>query len=177
MTYGVFADVTCLRRRRQAEGEPVHGAMSAKILVVDDDHFTQQLFKGLLHFPDFELAVAETLGEARAKLHVSDFNLVVLDQRLPDGNGLDFFAEMRARCPLRIVILITGHAAVEDAVRAVREGLFDYMTKPFESLGELEAVILKALEVDRAYREIGELRIRINGAVEPSMQGRSPQIA
>jgi len=151
--------------------------MKAKILLVDDDHFIHQLFKGLLRPADFELTVAETLDEARAKFRAGNFNLVVLDQRLPDGNGLDFFVEVRAKCPQQIVILITGYAAVQDAVRAVREGLFDYLTKPFENIDELEAVVLKALEIDRAYREISELRIAVNGTTEQPMFGNSPQIS
>jgi two-component system response regulator AtoC len=57
--------------------------------------------------------------------------------------------------------LITGFADVRDAVAAVREGLFDYLTKPFEDLEALEAVIGKALELDRAYREIDSLRSRL----------------
>jgi len=89
---------------------------------------------------------------------LADFNLVILDQRLPDGNGLDLFAEMRRERPRQMAILITGFAEVRDAVRAVREGLFDYLTKPFENLDELDAVIGKALEMDAAYREISDLR-------------------
>ena len=132
--------------------------MKTKILLVDDDAYTRQLFAGLLRNHDIELHTAGNASEGRRAFHESDFNLAILDQRLPDGNGLELFAEMRAERPRQGAILITGFAEIRDAVRAVREGLFDYLTKPFDNLDELEAVIGKALEIDKAYREIVHLR-------------------
>ena len=133
--------------------------MKSKILLVDDDPFTRRLFKDLLRdSKTADLYIAADAAQARQAFRSVDFNLVILDQRLPDGNGLDLFAEMRSERPRQMAILITGFAEVRDAVRAVREGLFDYLTKPFENLDELEAVIGKALEMDSAYREIADLR-------------------
>ena len=132
--------------------------MRARILLVDDDPFLRSLFDNLLRHQDVHLVTTANVAEARNAFRSGDFNLAILDQRLPDGNGLDLFAEMRRERPQQLAILITGYADVRDAVRAVREGLFDYLTKPFENLEELETVIGKALEMDRAYREISELR-------------------
>lgn len=133
--------------------------MKSRILLVDDDPYTRRLFKDLLRdSKTADLYIAADAALARQAFRSVDFNLVILDQRLPDGNGLDLFAEMRSERPRQMAILITGFAEVRDAVRAVREGLFDYLTKPFENLDELEAVISKALEMDRAYREIADLR-------------------
>jgi two-component system response regulator AtoC len=132
--------------------------VKSKILLVDDDPYTRQLFEGLLRRDDIELSEAVSIAEARQKFNAIDFNVLILDQRLPDGKGLDFFNEVRAARPQQLAILVTGYADVRDAVRAVRQGLFDYLTKPFESLDELGAVIDRALEMDRAYREINDLR-------------------
>jgi DNA-binding NtrC family response regulator len=132
--------------------------MKTEILLVDDDPYTRRLFEGLLKSSDIALHMAVNVAQARKAFHEADFNLVVLDQRLPDGNGLDLFAEMRAERPQQMAILITGFADVRDAMRAVRDGLFDYLTKPFKNLDELRAVIDRALEMDRAYREIVALR-------------------
>lgn len=132
--------------------------MKPKILLVDDDQFTRHLFEGLLRGGAVELHTTASAADARQAFRSTDFNLVILDQRLPDGNGLDLFAEMRLERPQQMAILITGYAEVRDAVLAVRSGLFDYLTKPFEHLDELEAVIGKALEMDHAYREIRNLR-------------------
>ena len=132
--------------------------MKPKILLVDDDPFTRSLIDDLLRERAVDLCIAVNLAQARQAFRQNDFNLVILDQRLPDGNGLDFFAEVRRERPRQTALLITGFAEVRDAVRAVREGLFDYLTKPFENPEELDAVIGKALEMDRAYREIDALR-------------------
>ena len=151
--------------------------MKPRILLVDDDHFTQYLFKDLLRNRAFDLRIADNLAQARVAFRQADFNLIVLDQRLPDGNGLDLFAELRRERPRQVAILITGYAEIKDAVRAVREGLFDYLTKPFENPEELDAVILRALELDRAYREIGELRATLDARRDgPAIIGRSAAI-
>ncbi|MBI5898574.1 MAG: sigma-54-dependent Fis family transcriptional regulator [Rhodocyclales bacterium] len=151
--------------------------MNPKILLVDDDSFTQYLFKDLLRDRAVELRVATNLAQARVAFRQADFNLIVLDQRLPDGNGLDLFAELRRERSHQVAILITGYAEVKDAVRAVREGLFDYLTKPFENPDELDAVIVRALELDRAYREIGELRATLaQRRAGPTIIGRSAAI-
>jgi two-component system response regulator HydG len=137
--------------------------MKPKILLVDDDPFTRSLFQNLFRDGSADLVTATNVAEARRAFDLGDFNLAILDQRLPDGNGLDLFADMRRLRPTQTALMITGHAEVHDAMRAVREGLFDYLTKPFENLEELEAVIAKALEMDRAYREITDLK-RILGS-------------
>jgi len=96
--------------------------VKSKILLVDDDPYTQQLFEGLLRSDDVELRVAGNIAEARKEFDSADFNLILLDQRLPDGNGLDFFKEIRALRAQQVVILITGHADLRDAIGAVRGG-------------------------------------------------------
>jgi DNA-binding NtrC family response regulator len=132
--------------------------MKSKILLVDDDPFTRRLFENLYRGGKVELVTATNVAEARRAFDLDDFNLAILDQRLPDGSGLDLFAEMRKLRPRQAALMITGYAEVRDAMRAVRDGLFDYLTKPFENLEELEAIIAKALEMDRAYREIADLK-------------------
>lgn len=149
--------------------------MKYRILLLDDDPFSRKLFVRLLPQKSFELVTATDIAEARLAFRSNDFNLAILDQRLPDGTGLDFFAEMRRERPRQMALLITGYADVRDAVRAVREGLFDYLTKPFENLDELEAVIGKALEMDRAYREIADLRETLTSSSgDPIIIGQSP---
>jgi two-component system, NtrC family, response regulator AtoC len=129
-----------------------------QILIVDDDKYTRTLLEGVFRKKPVETQFACDVAEARSLFAATDFNLIIMDQRLPDGNGLDLVREMRAERPQQVAILITGYADVHDAVRAVREGLFDYLTKPFDNIEELEAVVEKALELDGAYREITRLR-------------------
>jgi len=132
--------------------------MTQKILVIDDDLHMRTLLEGVLRGQSFETDLACDAAEARSLFAATDYNLIIMDQRLPDGSGLDLLREMRAERAQQVAILITGYADVRDAMRAVREGLFDYLTKPFENLEELEAVVEKALKLDSAYREIDRLR-------------------
>src|SRR5512133_2978812 len=134
--------------------------MLPRILVVDDDRYTRTLIEQLMR-KSAQVHLAANGEEARKLFAAIDFNLVLMDQRLPQVKGLDLLREFRLQRPKLVAILITGHADVRDAVAAVREGLFDYLTKPFEDLEALEAVIGKALELDRAYREIDSLRTRL----------------
>jgi len=129
-----------------------------RILVVDDDPYTLKLFERLFRSKAVDLKLASKAIEAWRYFREGEFNLILMDQRLPDGRGLEIIKEMREERPLQVAILMTGFADVSDAIRAVREGLFDYLCKPFKNLDALEAVIEKALEFDRAYREINRLR-------------------
>lgn len=144
-----------------------------KILVVDDEPYTIALLQELLHRKTVEPKYAGSCAEARRYFRETDFNLILMDQRLPDGNGLDLLQEMRRERPNQVAIMMTGYADVRDAMRTVREGLFDYLTKPFEDLEEIETVIGKALELDRAYREIGSLREALEGKKGPVLIARS----
>lgn len=134
--------------------------MLPKILVVDDDRYTRTLIEQMLR-SSAQVFLASDGGVARQLFAAHDFNLVLMDQRLPQHQGLDLLREFRLQRPRMVAILMTGFADVRDAVAAVREGLFDYLTKPFEDLEALEAVIGKALEIDAAYREIDSLRSRL----------------
>jgi two-component system response regulator AtoC len=151
--------------------------MLPKILVVDDDRHTRILLDRLLA-TTASVSLATDGDEARKLFAGDDFNLVLMDQRLPDVNGIDLLREFRASRPQLVSILMTGFADVRDAVAAVREGLFDYQTKPFEDLEALEAVIGKALELDRAYREIDGLRSRLSSeSDQPAIVGQSTAMA
>lgn len=145
---------------------------------MDDDPYTRRFFEGLLRKPGIVLQTAADLAQARQAVGAADFNLILLDQRLPDGNGLDYFSEIREERPQQIAILITGHSDIRDAMSAVRKGLFDYLTKPFESIDALEAVIGRALEMDRANREILELQEKlVQDRGRPLIIGHSPALA
>ena len=148
--------------------------MLPKILVVDDDRHTRILFDRLLA-RTANVSLATDGREARQLFATDDFNLVLMDQCLPGDNGIALLREFRARRPNMVGMLMTGFADAHDAVAAVREGVFDYLTKPFEDLEALEAVIGKALELDRAYREINGLRARLSSeSGAPPIIGQSP---
>ena len=149
--------------------------MIPRLLVVDDDRFTRHLFENLYQDGRIEVDCTGSLAEASAHLARRDYNLIVMDNRLPDGSGLDRLQELLRHRPRQLAILMTAFADVRDAVSSVRQGIFDYVTKPFASLEELEAVVDKALELDAAYREIDGLKLQLaaSGAA-PQLIGRAP---
>lgn len=152
--------------------------MTVRILVVDDDPFVRRLFEGLFRGKAIETHFAAFGAEARRLYGETDYNLVVMDQCLPDANGFALVKEMRTQRPNQVAVLITGYADVRDAIQAVREGLFDYLTKPFHQIEELETVVDRALAFDAARREIEGLRRSLAGHDnEPVIIGRSPVIS
>jgi two-component system response regulator AtoC len=134
--------------------------MLPRILVVDDDHYTRTLFKRLLG-KSAELSLAADGAEARRLFAAGGLQPGADGSAPARGKRHRLTREFRVQRPKVVTILMTGFADVRDAVAAVREGLFDYLTKPFDDLDALEAVIGKALELDAAYREIDGLRTRL----------------
>ncbi len=117
----------------------------ARLLLVDDEAtFREQTAKELRH-SGYEVTTAGTIGEARQALEAQTFHLVLLDLRLPDGNGLDLLAELREKAPTTEVIMLTAFGTVQEGVRAMKHGAHDFLTKPCK-LDMIEATLGKALE-------------------------------
>lgn len=103
----------------------------AYVIIVDDEpHFTESLQIALED--TFVVATAASIGEARELLKESIPDAVVLDVRLPDGNGIDYLSELKTFDPMPVVIIMTAYGVIDDVVTAVKEGAADYVTKPLE---------------------------------------------
>lgn len=101
-----------------------------KVLVVDDEEdFLETIVKRLR---DRNLEVSGALsGEAAlALMEAQDFDVVVLDVRMPGMDGIEALKEMKKRKPLTEVIMLTGHASVESGIQGMQLGAFDYVMKP-----------------------------------------------
>jgi len=104
-----------------------------KILIVDDDHRLVDSLAVLLNNEGYETAKAFTGNEAIECLGRDNFDLVLLDIVMPDMSGLTIMDNMNREYPETLVIvMMTGHASTESAIKAVRTGAFDYLRKPFE---------------------------------------------
>ena len=144
----------------------------ARILVVDDEQSVCHAFERFLSGEGHEVAVAAT-GEAGLKA-LDEFGpeLVILDIRLPDADGLDLLVRISAEAATPAVVVITAHGTMETAVEAMRRGAFDYLTKPID-LEEARLTIERALHTRRLSREVAELRARVRE--RPSLLvGNSP---
>lgn len=128
------------------------------ILVVDDEPNLRQLLKLYFEQKGWEVVLAASGTEALNLFEDgSSFNLVILDIKMPDMNGLEVLIEMKKRSPKIPVIMITAFGSHTGALEALRQGAYDYITKPFE-LEELYFRAQKALEKVALEKEIYELR-------------------
>jgi DNA-binding NtrC family response regulator len=103
-----------------------------KILIVDDEQEVAELLDELLTQLGYETAKAYTKNQAATTLKEFKPGIVLLDIRLPDGDGIEFLKEIKATQPQTEVIMITGLADREIAMEALREGAADYICKPID---------------------------------------------
>lgn len=107
--------------------------MSAKILLVEDDAFLREGLCEMLEKEDYGVTAVSTILDARSKI-TDGFNLVILDVMLPDGNGFDFCAEVRANGNAIPILFLTACDDEIQIVRGLDAGADDYVTKPFKLL-------------------------------------------
>ena len=127
-----------------------------RALVIDDEEVIQDVIRRVLERHGISTKEVYTLEEARNNLN-QDYDLVFLDLRLPDGNGLDILPVLREKLPHSPVIVLTAYGTVESAVKALKQGAFDFLEKPF-ALKEFEDRVKKALQVRELYRQNIELK-------------------
>ncbi len=99
-------------------------------LIVDDDAGFVSMLAKVVSQEGGEVSQCLNLTSARAETERRAFDLVLLDNLLPDGTGYDFFARVKQRCPGTVVVMVTGVPELAQAVQLTRNGLFDYLTKP-----------------------------------------------
>jgi two-component system response regulator FlrC len=129
-----------------------------EILIVDDDPGFRSLMDTILEGEGYETETASSVAEALAAGARRSFHLVVTDLKLTDGSGLDVLRYWKQEMPEIPVIVITGFGSVVTAVEAMKLGAVDYLGKPLSSPDELRLVVRKALEQNRAERELGLFR-------------------
>lgn len=122
--------------------------LQPSVLVVDDEKDLLDLIAMSLRSGGFEIAVAGTIGEARERFAKTHFDLVIIDLRLPDGNGLTFSEELRAKSDIGIIIM-TGTGDDVDRILGLELGADDYIDKPFrqrELLARARAVLRRTMQ-------------------------------
>ncbi len=127
------------------------------ILVVEDEKNQRILLKRLLKKEGNEPEEAENGNDAIRAFDRGDFDLVLLDQRLPDMSGIEVLKKLKEINPIIPVIIITAYANVEDAVNAMKLGAYHYLTKPINP-DELTIIIKNAFESLKLKRENEELK-------------------
>ncbi len=145
----------------------------ARILIVDDEPSMRRVLATILK-DEHELAEAGGVQAARAALASGTYDVALIDQKLPDGEGLSLLAAAREADPTLAVILITAYATVELAVEAMRCGALDVVTKPFVPEAVL-AVVRRACERTDLLRENARLKQEVHWrGVSQELIGQSP---
>ena len=128
----------------------------ATVLIVDDEELVRWSLRERLRKDGYTVLESGTVASAMEKLTPA-VDLVLLDQRLPDGDGLTLLRQIKESSPDTLVILMTAFSTVENAVAAMKHGAYHYLNKPF-NLDDVSAVVEKALETSRLRREVRMLR-------------------
>lgn len=138
-----------------------------RILVVEDDEVLSKNISIILKRASYAVDMAKDVDEASNKLASPEYDLVLMDWKLPDGNGIDLCKETRKNNPEVKIIMLTANSQVEDKIEGLDAGADDYITKPFEmdellarirsalrrsGLSTLKTIIIDDLQIDTALR-------------------------
>ncbi|MDO9231897.1 MAG: sigma-54 dependent transcriptional regulator [Methylotenera sp.] len=156
-------------------------SQKSKVLIVEDEALFARAVVRRLQKSGYECAHVESLKDARSIIKQFSADIVLLDMRLPDGNGLDLLSEFVAKSA--VVIVMTAHGEINDAVNAIKQGAVDYLKKPID-LEELLLSIQKAEAAVIQNNSLNYSRQRNAHAIEgvellgesPAMQSIKTQI-
>jgi DNA-binding NtrC family response regulator len=136
------------------------GVVSARVLVVEDDPSLQEVMCAELRERGQYVVGAESVAAALAELRRNEFDVALLDLMLPDGSGIDVLRAIADESLAIEAIVLTGYAALDTAIEAMKLGAYDYLTKPTR-MDELELLVRKAAEKAGLRKENASLRARL----------------
>jgi two-component system response regulator HydG len=144
----------------------------ANILIVDDEAVVRDSLGKWFAEEGYSVETASTAREALLKLPTEQWDLALLDIKMPGMDGLELERKIREVHPEIIIIIMTGYASVETAVQALKDGAYDYITKPFDP-DDLTRVIGKALEHHRMKQENLKMRQSLDEIQAVDLVGQS----
>jgi DNA-binding NtrC family response regulator len=148
--------------------------MKGKILIVDDETVVRDSLDRLFADEGFETRAAASGREALERLAPGDFDLALIDIRMPGMDGMELQERLHQADPELMVVVMTGYATVETAVQALKKGAWDYIVKPIDP-DELVHLVSKALDHRGARREVTRLRENMQEIFpKTELIGRSP---
>lgn len=145
----------------------------ATILIVEDNESMAKMLRQVLTTEGYRVFISPDKPDGLEKIQRENIALVVSDLRLPSGTGIDILQAVREQSPFIPVIIMTAYGTIEDAVRAVKEGAYDFITKPFDP-EHLLLLIGRALEKQRLITENILLR-EGRDQDTPALIGNSPK--
>src|SRR5437588_449903 len=149
-----MSELAVVSRRAAPDSMP---SAIGSVLIIDDEAEIRESLRTLLELEGYEVETAGTGEEGMTRLGERAFDLVLLDLALPDRNGLDILAELRAQDSGLSVIMITAYGTVENAVRAMQSGAANFIQKPWDN-EKLLADVRAAVARHRAEEENVQLK-------------------
>jgi two-component system response regulator FlrC len=125
---------------------------NAKILVVEDDSHMRLALQATLKKAGYQVDTAEDVHQAKERLRLSTYGLVLTDLRMPGGSGMEVLRQVKAHGLHTPVIVLTAYGTVEGAVEAMKEGALDFIQKPF-SLEEIQEAVHRALSANGSFKQ------------------------
>lgn len=150
----------------------------AYVLLIEDDPEDSELIRFTLERAGMRVSSVFSMAEARHALAIGSYEILVLDRKLPDGDGLDLLPLARQKDPDAVGIVVTAYASAEAAVTALRCGAYDFLTKPFPS-EVLVAAVRRAAERHRLSRALARRTAELqalNGDLDRRVQDSTRQI-
>ena len=146
----------------------------SRILVVDDERSMREFLEIFFRREGYDVTTADNVESALVAVDADDFDLIITDLQMPERSGLDLLYEVREVSPETPVIMITAFATTENAIAAMKQGAYDYITKPFK-VDEIRVVVEKALEKKTLTRENRRLKTELRSqARSRSLVGTGP---
>jgi two-component system response regulator AtoC len=146
------------------------------LLIVDDDPVSLDLLREVLSKEGYEVTTALSGEEAISQGMENLFDIVITDVRMGEKDGMDVLRSFRRTSPETSVIVVTAFGSMDTAIEAIREGAFDYISKPFK-LEEIRITVKRALDQRRLLRENQFYRQELVDKYQiKNVIGRSPQI-
>ena len=133
----------------------------SRILIVDDESNMRKILAANLSADRHTVTEASGVAQATAYLAANRYDAVITDQKMQDGEGLELLARAREIDPALAVVMLTAFATVELAVESMRQGAFDFITKPFQP-DVVRATARRACEHTQLLRENGVLRLTVD---------------
>jgi len=143
-----------------------------KVLIVEDEAVVRNLLSEIFTRRKCQVRCAQSLAEAETLLSSDTFDLMMLDLRLPDGDGQKFLERVATLPEHPLVVMVTGYGTIESAVACMRAGAFDYVLKPF-SPSQIDIILKKA----QSYRQLLQVNRYLSNpedGEEGGLVGRSP---
>jgi len=138
----------------------------ANLLVVDDELIVRDSLDKWFREEGYDVTVAESAHDALAKMAAKRFDLALVDIKMPGTDGVELQRRMHEIDPDMLVIIMTGYASVETAVAALKNGAYDYVSKPFDP-DDIAHTVHNALSHQRAQQENARLRETVAYVVRP----------